>query len=125
MPIPEIGYDYTVEFDIEGAEETKGTVLFESPNATFWLSDPITGNMAFSREEKLHQFRQNVLPGEKLHVKVTGDNKGTRLYVNGKLVDDMNTRWLSYNGGKTRWQKSAPSYFLSKKPESSTARLPI
>ena len=114
-----------MEFDIEGAEETKGTVLFESPNATFWLSDPITGNMAFSREEKLHQFRQNVLPGEKLHVKVTGDNKGTRLYVNGKLVDDMNTRWLSYNGGKTRWQKSAPSYFLSKKPESSTARLPI
>lgn len=102
LPIPEIGYDYTVEFDIEGAEETKGTVLFESPNATFWLSDPITGNMAFSREEKLHQFRQNVLPGEKLHVKVTGDNKGTRLYVNGKLVDDMNTRWLSYNGGKNK-----------------------
>lgn len=58
--------------------------------------------MAFSREEKLHQFRQNVLPGEKLHVKVTGDNKGTRLYVNGKLVDDMNTRWLSYNGGKNK-----------------------
>ena len=102
LPIPEIGYDYTVEFDIEGAEETKGTVLFESHNATFWLSDPITGNMAFSREEKLHQFRQNVLPGEKLHVKVTGDNKGTRLYVNGKLVDDMNTRWLSYNGGKNK-----------------------
>ena len=43
LPIPEIGYDYTVEFDITGADEAKGTKLFESPYATFWLSDPVTG----------------------------------------------------------------------------------
>lgn len=96
LPIPEIGYDYTVEFDIEGAPEAKGTKLFESPNATFWLSDPISGNMAFSREEHLNTFRRNILPGEKLHVKITGNNEGTKLYVNDKLVDDMNVRWLSY-----------------------------
>lgn len=96
LPIPEIGYDYTVEFDIEGAPEAKGTKLFESPHATFWLSDPVSGNMAFSREEQMHTFRQNVLPGEKLHVKITGNNEGTKLYVNNKLVDDMNVRWLSY-----------------------------
>ena len=36
-------------------------------------------------------------PGEKLNVKITGDNKGTKLYINGKLIDDMNTRWVSYN----------------------------
>lgn len=100
--IPEIGYDYTVEFDVEGAAEQKGTKLFESPNAVFWLSDPITGNMAFSREDKLYQFRQDVRPGEKLHVKVTGTNRGTKLWVNGHLVDDMNTRWLSYNGGSKK-----------------------
>lgn len=96
LPIPEIGYDYTVEFDIEGAAEEKGTKLFESPNAVFWLSDPVSGRMAFSREEDLFTFRQNILPGEKLHVKITGNNKGTKLYVNGKLIDDMNIRWHSY-----------------------------
>ncbi len=100
LPIPEIGYDYTVEFDLTGADEAKGTKLFESPEATFWISDPISGNLAFSREDKLVTFRQNILPGEKLHVKVTGDNKGTRLYVNGQLVDDLNIRSVSYNKGK-------------------------
>lgn len=102
MAIPEIGYDYTVEFTIDGAAEQKGTKLFESPNATFWLSDPISGNMGFSREDKLVTFRQDVRPGEKLRVKVTGDNKGTKLYVNDKLVDDMNIRWVSWNGGKNK-----------------------
>ncbi|MDE6468729.1 MAG: beta-N-acetylhexosaminidase, partial [Muribaculaceae bacterium] len=97
LPLAEIGYDYTVEFDVEGAPEEKGTVLFESPNATFWLSDPVEGNVAFSRESDLNSFRYNVLPGEKIHVKVTGNNETTRLYVNGKLIDDLNVLWLSYN----------------------------
>lgn len=97
LPLAEIGYDYTVEFDVEGAPEEKGTVLFESPNATFWLSDPVEGNMAFSREADLNAFRYNVLPGEKIHVKVTGNNETTRLYVDGKLIDDLNVLWLSYN----------------------------
>jgi len=96
LPIPEIGYNYTVEFDIEGAAEEKGTKLFESPNATFWLSDPVTGRFAYSRDDDMFTYRQNILPGEKLKVKITGDNKGTKLYVNGKLIDDMNIRWKAY-----------------------------
>ncbi len=102
LPIPEIGYDYTVEFTIDGAKESKGTVLFESPEATFWISDPISGRMGFSREDKLITFRQDVRPDEKLNVKVTGNNKGTQLYVNGKLVDDLNTRWVSWNGSSRK-----------------------
>lgn len=102
FPIAEIGYPYTVEFDIEGAEEALGTKLFESPDATFWLSDPISGNLAFSREGHLNTFRQNIRPGEKLHVKITGTNKGTKLYVNDRLVDDLNIRWVSYNGGSKK-----------------------
>lgn len=97
LPIPEIGYDYTVEFDITGADEAKGTKLFESPYATFWLSDPVTGNMGYSREDKLYTYRQNILPGEKLHIKITGNNAGTKLYVNDKLVDDMNVLWFKYS----------------------------
>lgn len=96
LPIPEIGYDYTVEFDIEGAKEAKGTALFQSPGATFWLSDPVSGKLAFSREDDLNRFRYDVRPGEKIHVKVTGNNEGTQLYVNGKLVDDLNVRWVRF-----------------------------
>jgi hexosaminidase len=102
LAIPEIGYDYTVEFTINGAEEARGTKLFESPNAIFWISDPVTGLMGFSREDKLYTFRQNVLPGETLRCKITGNNRGTQLWVNDTLVDDLNTRWVSYNGGKNK-----------------------
>ena len=111
MPIAEIGYPYTIEFDIEGAEETKGTKLFESPYAIFWLSDPISGNLAFSREDHLNTFRQDVRPGKKLHVKITGTNKNTTLYVNDKLVDDMNVRWVSYNGGKNKMAQVRTLFF--------------
>lgn len=98
LPLQEIGYNYTVEFDLEGADEAKGTPLFTSPYATVWLSDPISGKMGYSREDDLMKFRHNVRPGEKNHYRITGDNKGTKLYIDGKLVDDMNIRWLSYNG---------------------------
>lgn len=102
LPIPEIGYDYTVEFDLDGAPEAVGTKLFESPNAVVWLSDPVSGNLGFSREGQLNTFRWSVEPGKKAHVKITGDNEGTRLYVDGKLIDDLNVRWVSYNGGKNK-----------------------
>lgn len=97
LPVAEIGYDYTVEFDIEGAAEKKGTVLFSSPNATFWLSDPITGTLGYSREDKLYHLRFDVRPGEKNHIKIEGDKDALRFYLNGKLVDDMNIRWWRQN----------------------------
>lgn len=102
LPLEEIGYDYTVEFDIEGGTEKKGTALFSTPEATVWLSDPITGNMGYSREGHLNSFRFDVRPGEKHHVKIFGNNRTVTLYVDGKLVDDMNERWISYNGSKRK-----------------------
>lgn len=97
MPIAEIGYDYTVEFDIEGADEAKGTALFESPNATFWLSNPVTGTLGYSRDDKLYYLRHDVRAGEKSHIKIEGDKDALRFYLNGKLVDDMNLRWWRQN----------------------------
>lgn len=99
-PHTEIGYDYTVEFDLTGASENKGTVLFRSPNATVWLSDPITGTLAFSREDKLYHFRYDVRPGEKAHIRIQGNKQTTQLYVNDKLVDDLTIRRISFNKGK-------------------------
>lgn len=96
LPIDEIGYDYTIEFDLEGAPEEKGTVLFSNPDATVWISDPISGTMGYSREGKLMHFRHDVRPGEKNHYRITGDNKGVKFYIDGKLIDDMNISWATY-----------------------------
>ena len=96
IPIDDIGYNYTVEFDIEGADEPKGTVLFSNPDATVWLSDPITGNLGYSRENKLVSYRHDIRGGEKAHIRITGDNQGTKLYVNGKLADNKNISWAAY-----------------------------
>ena len=97
LPVAEIGYDYTVEFDIDGAQEDKGTVLFESPNGVFWLSNPVTGTLGYSRDDKLYYLRHDVRPGEKSHVKIQGDKDALRFYLNGQLVDDMNLRWWRQN----------------------------
>ena len=97
---PEIGYNYTVRFDITGAKESEGTELFRSPNAVFYLSDPIRGMMGFARDGYLNTFPYKVNPGEKATIQIEGDNCSTTLRVNGKVVDEMNTQKLYFNAGK-------------------------
>ena len=97
---PEIGYNYTVSFDITGAKESEGTELFRSPNAVFYLSDPIRGMMGFARDGYLNTFPYKVNPGEKATIQIEGNNCSTTLRVNGKVVDEMNTQKLYLNAGK-------------------------
>ena len=97
---PEICYNYTVSFDITGAKESEGTELFRSPNAVFYLSDPIRGMMGFARDGYLNTFPYKVNPGEKATIQIEGDNCSTTLRVNGKVVDEMNTQKLYFNAGK-------------------------
>lgn len=97
---PEIGYNYTVSFDITGAKESEGTELFRSPNAVFYLSDPIRGMMGFARDGYLNTFPYKVNPGEKATIQIEGDNCSTTLRINGKVVDEMNTQKLYFNAGK-------------------------
>lgn len=97
---PEIGYNYTVSFDITGAQEKSGTVLFRSPNAVFYLRDPIRGMMGFARDGYLNTFPYKVNPGEKASIQIEGDNRSTTLKVNGKLIEDMNMQKLYFNAGK-------------------------
>lgn len=100
LPLTEIGYDYTVSFDIEGGDECPGTILFRSPNATFYLSDPIRGMLGFARDGYLNTFRYRVLPGEKARIRIEGDNRSTTLYVNDSLVEEMNIQRRFYNSGR-------------------------
>ena len=97
---PEIGYNYTVSFDITGAKESEGTELFRSPNAVFYLSDPIRGMMGFARDGYLNTFPYNVNPGKKSTIQIEGNNWSTTLRVNGKVVDAMNTQKLYFTAGK-------------------------
>lgn len=101
-PYCEVGYDYRVSFDIEGADEVKGTPLFRSPNAVFYLSDPIRGMLGFARDGYLNTFSYPVQKGEKMNVVIVGNNRETQLYLNGKLVETLNKQTLYFNEGKDK-----------------------
>lgn len=110
-PHREIGYDYTVSFDIEGANETKGTELFRSRDAVFYLSDPLSGMLGYARDGNLYTFDYRVKPG-KANLAIEGDNQSTRLYVNGKLVEELGKQTLYYNeGGKDKMYRSCTLVF--------------
>lgn len=100
LPLREIGYNYLVSFDVEGADEVKGTELFRSPDAVFYLSDPIKGLLGFARDGYLNTFNYRVLPGEKVNIGISGDNRATRLLVNGKVIEELNIQKQYFNGGK-------------------------
>lgn len=88
-PHEEIGYNYSVSFDIEYQPESAGTVLFRSENAVFYLADPVKGLLGFSRDGYLNTFKYSVRPGVKESLRIEGDNRSTRLFVNGKLFQEL------------------------------------
>lgn len=98
--LKEIGYNYTVSFDLEGADEEKGTVLLSSKDAEFYLSDPIKGLLGFSRDGYLYTFNYKVKKGEKVHLTVCGDSRSTHLYINGVLKDNLSIEKIYFNEGK-------------------------
>ncbi len=100
LPLAEIGYDYTVSFDIAGEEEQYGTELFRSPDAVFYLSDPVSGMMGFARDGYLNTFAYKVMPGEKINIQIEGDNRSVTLKVNGKVVEEMGVQKRYFNEGK-------------------------
>ena len=110
----EVGYGYRVDFNIKGAAEEKGTVLFESKNATFYLADPEEGKLGFAREGYLNKFNYKIPEGKKVSISITGDNTKTCLYVDGKLKEELgpltiyamkaSDRTTFQNGDKNAWQ---------------------
>ena len=104
-PYAEIGYGYTVSFDIVGTKEAMGTELFRSPNAVFYLSDPISGSLGFARDGYLSSFNFSLYEGEKAHVEIQGDHERTLLKVNGKVVSDLYKEVHYDNKGKDKIYK--------------------
>ncbi len=89
-PHREIGYDYKVTFDVDGATESKNTVLFSSPDAVFYLADPVRGMLGFARDGYLNTFSRRIHDGERVNIGIEGDSKATRLLINGEVVEELN-----------------------------------
>lgn len=101
----QIGYQYTVSFDIEASpEDGPGTVLFSDGTSKFYLSDPISGMLGFSRSDYLYRFNFAFHPGEKASVTVKGDKESTSLYINGELYETLSRKNAPFinESGQTR-----------------------
>lgn len=122
-PYREVGYDYTVSFDIEGTDEAKGTELFRSRDAVFYLADPISGMLGYARDGYLYTFGYRVKPG-KVNIAIEGDNQATRLYIDGKLVEELGKRTLYFNeGGKDKMYQSRTLVFPLEKAGQFSSRI--
>ncbi len=100
--ISDVGYDWTLEFTLDATPEKPGTVLFESPDAKLYLADPVKGMLGFMRDGYLYDFGFRPYPGEKVDIRITGTNKATRLYVDGKLFCSLDNTTEWYNEGKNK-----------------------
>lgn len=89
LPVNEVGYGHKISFSIDCKPEQKGTILTTCPDATFYLSDPVSGKLGFRREAYLDHFDYE-LP-KKGHVEITIENTSTatNLYVNGELKEKL------------------------------------
>lgn len=89
LGIKEIGYDYSVSFTIDGKAEAKGTELFRSPNAVFYLADPQSGRLGFARDGFLYQFNYVVPKDRQVTLTIQGNNRQTMLFENGKHKETL------------------------------------
>ncbi len=94
LSVEEIGYNYAVNFTVEGKEETKGTELFRSSSAVVYLSDPEQGKLAFEHEGYRNLFNYRIPVGETHKLTIEGTNKVTRLYVDGELKEELGPKTL-------------------------------
>ncbi|MGN6402205.1 MAG: family 20 glycosylhydrolase [Flavisolibacter sp.] len=101
-PYKGIGYGYTVSFSIKPDRNNgNNAVLFSSPDAVVKLKQQATGKLGFSREHYHYNFNYAV-PAEKwTHIVITGDNKGTSLYVNGVLTEKLEGNRNVFANGKS------------------------
>ena len=83
-PIIEIGYGYTVCFEIKPSKgNSNNAVLFSSPNSSIKLKQLNSGKLGFSRDGYDYNFNYTVPEEIWTKITISGDNKGTSLYING------------------------------------------
>lgn len=86
LPLKQIGWNYRVEFTLTAGRNPGGTVLFAGPYSTFYLNNPLDGRLGFSRDGYTYSLGYAPPVGKPVRIAVEGDNKSTRLYVDGELT---------------------------------------
>lgn len=84
LPIEKAGYGSTVSFTVDCKDEEKGTELFRSPSAVFYLSDPKEGKLGFSRDGYLNTFNYRLPKQGTVQIAVMCEHTRTTLYIDGK-----------------------------------------
>lgn len=111
LPVDEIGYDYTVSFYLYWASSSNKKnndpeTLFSSKHAKVLLNQQQTGNLGFSREGYDLSFNYRVPENKWVQIIITGTNKGTALFIDGKVQDSLYHHFLRYNDkDKTKMRK--------------------
>lgn len=113
LPRKEIGYNYSVAFKLQCSTESKGTELFRSANAVFYLADPKEGKVGFARDGYLNTFNYRLPKEGVVELMIQGTNTETRLYVNGKHYETLapQTVYVPTDKDKLDAQYNAPDPF--------------
>ncbi len=113
LPREEIGYNYSVAFKLQCSTESKGTELFCSANAVFYLADPKEGKVGFARDGYLNTFNYRLPKEGVVELMIQGTNTETRLYVNGKHYETLapQTVYVPTDKDKLDAQYNAPDPF--------------
>lgn len=113
LPYQEIGYDYTVSFWINPADDNPDDApIFQSSNAVLKLKQGHTNNLGFSRDGYDFDFGNSVPQNVWTHIVITGTNKGTSLYINGKLQKKLYDDYIQFTDKeKTKKPKVETLFF--------------
>lgn len=83
-PLRSLGFGWTVSMWIKpDRDNAENAVILESPEGILKLKQGNTNKLGFSKENYNHYFKYEVPSDKWTHILLTGDNKGTSLYVNG------------------------------------------
>ncbi|WP_316839098.1 family 20 glycosylhydrolase [Pedobacter gandavensis] len=89
LPLKEIGYGYTIAVWLKPDPKSVGEkILFSSENGVV-KSSTKSQKLGFSREGMDYEFNYKLPINEWTQVVITGNHKGTSLYINGKLQEKM------------------------------------
>lgn len=89
------GYPYSVSFTVDCKPEMPGTILTEDLDARFYLSDPEEACLGFERDGYLFRFDYRLPVEGTVRITIEGNNESTRLYVGGKLQQELRRHWVT------------------------------
>lgn len=97
LPLKEIGYPYSVAFTLQAPIASVDSItLFKSDNADVYLLKQEGLKLGFSRENYTDVFDFTFEAGKAYKIVITGNEKGTWIYVDGKLVQKMEGKKISF-----------------------------